>query len=368
MRLTTSAVLYDSMNNVGGAEAVLFEIADTANTNLVCVYSAEGSSLDKLSKESSRVLRRLGSPIKNPFFRNVMELLSFRHRTKFLKNYSVVFFTGFNCVTAVSNCPSSRRILYCHTPPRFLYDLKSYWLSRSKIWERPFLILLIWIVGKYYEPAVAKMDIVIANSETVRKRLKKYLSIESIVIHPPCDITKFHWAQPEEFYLSTARLAPFKRVDLIVSAFVQMPDKKLVVASGGSELESLKCLAGGAKNIVFTSWLEDSELVDLMSKAIATVYIALEEDFGISPVESMAAGKPVIGVKEGGVEETVVDGETGILLPVEFAESDLIAAVQLLTAAKSIEMKLACQKRAQLYSKDIFRQKILEVMRSEMLG
>ena len=130
-----------------------------------------------------------------------------------------------------------------------------------------------------------------------------------------------------DYFLSTARLEPLKRVDLIVNAFKNMPDKKLFVTSGGSQLKSLQELADGAKNITFTGWASDAELRRLVGNCIATIYIPKDEDFGISPVQSLAAGKPVIGVNEGGVAETVREPADGVLISTPPSPEKVLKAV-----------------------------------------
>jgi len=166
---------------------------------------------------------------------------------------------------------------------------------------RPALQAFINYLQPRYENAITQMDTLIANSENVRRRIQYYLNQEAIVIYPPCDTARFIWRGQDNYYLSMGRLDPLKRVDLIIQAFLKMPDKRLIITSGGSELQQLKKLAKNAPHIQFTGWLDDAQLADLVGHAIATVYLAKNEDFGMSPLESMAAGKPVIGVAEGGV-------------------------------------------------------------------
>ena len=156
-----------------------------------------------------------------------------------------------------------------------------------------------------YERAIRCMDIIIYHSETVRKRIERFLGYDSVVIYPPCETERFQWIEGGDFYLSTARLDPMKRVDLIVKAFKKMPDKRLVVVSGGADMPGIKQIAEESPNIEVLGWISETRLCDLMGRCIATIYIPRDEDFGISPVESMAAGKPVIGVQEGGLLETV---------------------------------------------------------------
>ncbi len=159
------------------------------------------------------------------------------------------------------------------------------------------------------------MHVIVANSENVQRRIKRYLGHDSIVVYPPIDTESFVWGEPQGYYLSTARLTPLKRVATIVEAFVRMPDRQLVVASGGEDEAALRRVAPrGHSNIRFTGWTDEAQLRSLISGAIATIYIPVDEDFGMSPVESMAAGKPVIGVAEGGLLETIVPGRDGGVL------------------------------------------------------
>jgi glycosyltransferase involved in cell wall biosynthesis len=198
------------------------------------------------------------------------------------------------------------------------------------------------------------MDHIVANSENVRNRLNHYLGLDAEVIHPPCDVSGYQWQGQEDFYLSTARLEPYKQVDRIIEAFRDMPDKKLVVASGGSDESRLKRLAQDADNIYFTGWISEEELKRLVGTAIVTIYVAKDEDFEMSPVESMAAGKPVIGNAEGGLLETVVHEETGILLPAYPEPSDIAEAVRNLTPKRAQDMRHACQERASQFSRERF--------------
>ncbi|GAB5506235.1 MAG: hypothetical protein Rhirs2KO_13980 [Rhizobiaceae bacterium] len=133
-----------------------------------------------------------------------------------------------------------------------------------------------------------------------------------------------------------------------------MPEMQLIVASGGEQLDHIREIARDASNITVLGWVNDDELVDLVSNALATIYIPSEEDFGMSPVESMAAGKPVIGVAEGGLLETVVHNQTGILLRSNPSAHDIIKAVQSMTKERAYSMRFACEQRATLFSKQRF--------------
>ena len=253
------------------------------------------------------------------------------------------------------------QILYCHTPPRILYDHHGFYLARQSVFRRPLYRLLLARYRRAYERAVAAMDTVVANSETVRRRIERFLGREAVVVHPPVNTAAFPNLGQEPFFLSTARVDVLKRVDVIVEAFRHLPDKRLVAVSGGSELGRIRDMAAGCPNIEIRGWTETAELRRLVGSCLATIYIPRDEDFGISPVESMAAGKPVVGVREGGLTETVLDGETGILLPPDPGPADVARAVAALTPQAAAAMRPACERRARAFDTRVFLEKMREV-------
>jgi glycosyltransferase involved in cell wall biosynthesis len=176
---------------------------------------------------------------------------------------------------------------------------------------------------------------------------------------------------------------PLKRVELIVRAFKKMPDKRLVVVSGGSDLPKIKKIGDDASNIHVLGWVDEATLEDLMGRCIGTIYIPRDEDFGISPVESMAAGKPVIGVQEGGVIETVGDADMmsqgartvhgspeerlrvtncGILIASEPQEEDIMDAVKWLTPERARQMRASCERKARRFGKDVFVENMMKII------
>jgi glycosyltransferase involved in cell wall biosynthesis len=250
------------------------------------------------------------------------------------------------------------KLLYCHTPPRIIYDLKHYYLHQVSPAALPGFIALTVLYRRAYEKALRAMDCVVVNSQTVQKRLKQFTGMDSQVVYPPCNTEAFHWEGQEDYYISTARLDPLKRVDFVVRAFLNMPDKKLIVVSGGSDEIKINKLAENASNISVLGWVSENMLRKLIGRCIATLYLPCDEDFGISPVESMAAGKPVIGVAEGGLLETVVPDQTGILLEPPPTVDAIMTAVCNLTPKRALEMRSACERRARLFTREIFLEKI----------
>lgn len=285
-----------------------------------------------------------------------------RRWRKYRSEVGTVIYSGTYAPMAAINQRDAYNILYCHTPPRSIYDQKDFYLASLQVWQRPLFLALIRYLQPRYEVGVARMDRIVVNSENVRRRVQRYLGRSSTVIYPPCDVQRYRWREPEGYYLSVARLDPLKRVDRIVEAFTRLPDKELVVVSDGAERGRLEALAENSPNVNFLGEVGEDRLRDLMGRCIATIYVPRDEDFGMSPVESMAAGKPIIGVAEGGLLETVVDGETGHLLPSEFNVDDLADAVNGLTAVRAETMRTACEQRARLFDTETFLRKMEAVV------
>lgn len=290
---------------------------------------------------------------------------TFAQKTLFIKHYTTVIYSGFYTPLASCQHPQGRNVLYCHTPPRFLYDQRDFYLKRLPWALRPLLHSFIQYLQPRYEQAVAQMDTIIANSENVRRRIQRYLRRDAVVIQPPCETARFIWQGQGDYYLSTARLDPLKRVETIIQAFLTMPDKRLIVTSGGPEMSRLRRLAHYAPHIQFTGWTDDTTLATLVGHAIATLYVPTDEDFGMSPLESMAAGKPVIGVAEGGLLETILPEQTGILLKPTFTSADLCEAVHTLTPAQALVMRAACEQQAYRFRTEIFLQKMCTLLFQE---
>ncbi|MBA1146042.1 glycosyltransferase [Ectothiorhodospiraceae bacterium WFHF3C12] len=363
--LGKGVVIYDFLYCRGGAELLTIALARGLAGVQICVAFRDRDAFPDGSLEGIRLRELSGAPRVNfRAWRTLSGLHLFRRRAAFLGDYDWAVFSGSNAPAAVRHRPAGRNLYYCHTIPRFAYDLYEWYLDALAVWQRPAFRMLARHVRGEYERALARMDRLIANSENVRGRLRDYLGLEADVVNPPCDVSGFRWREAGDHYLSTARLERYKRVDLVVEAFRRMPERTLVIASGGSDEARLRRLADGCDNIRFVGWQSDEQLRDLVGNALATVYVAKDEDFGMSPVESMAAGKPVIGVAEGGMLETVVDGETGVLLSADPSPEALVEAVRGLSPEAARAMRPACEARASQFSVERFLGRMRKIIAS----
>lgn len=347
-------VVHDYFAIRGGGERLVLELANGLCGNVLTAYrTSESYSLEAFPE--SMITLDIASAMRRRGLGALAMAVAFARNRSKVANYETRVFSG-TCApfAAPKKTPGRRNILYCHTPPRVLYDKRAYHLERASFPRSLATVTFGEAFRVAYERQISRMDIIVANSRTVQERIRRFLGRDSVVVYPPCDTNKFRWIEQGDFYLSTARLAELKRIEIIIDAFKRLPGKRLVVASGGELEQVLRARAEGAGNIIFTGWIDDAALVNLVGRAIATIYVPFDEDFGMSPVESMAAGKPVIGVAEGGLLETVVDGETGILLSSGFTSSDLVNAVNLLDKKLARSMRSACEARSSLFSREHF--------------
>lgn len=252
-------------------------------------------------------------PFARKHFRNYMPLFPLAIEQFELGQYDLVLSSSHLVAKGVLTHHGQMHVCYCHTPVRYAWDMyhdylrggnlhkggvKS-WLSRHTLHR-----LRQWDVLSSY-----RVDHFIANSHYIRKRIQKIYRREAHVIYPPVDTSLFQTCtEKDDYYLAFSRLVPYKRIDLIVQAFANS-NRRLLVVGNGPEMEKLRTLA--TPNVEFLGFQENAKVAELMQKAKALVFAALE-DFGIIPVEAQACGTPVICLNQGGTAETVIHNKTGI--------------------------------------------------------
>lgn len=363
-------IIHDRFEFRGGAERLILILAQALGADICTEFWQDDDTFPKSMVPQKLYILDQGNPSIEVlrYFRAQFNFL-FKTR-KFINDYDVVIFSGNNCLTASINLrKDTARLMYCHSPVRYVYDLFDYRRKNEAVaWKRFFYYDVgKWLIRGIYIVGLKKFNIVLANSVNTKSRLQKFCNKESLVVYPPIMIDTFTWRGQGDYYLSFGRLNELKRVDDIVKAFQRMPNRKLKVISGGDQLEYIKNLAKGYDNIEVLGWVDNATQEEMVGNCIATIYIPINEDFGMSPVESMAAGKPCIGVDEGGLKETIIEEKTGVLLPQQYVLEDLIGAVKHLTPERALAMKQDCIEHAKHFSDEHFVDEMKKMVNNALL-
>lgn len=353
-------ILHDTFLYKWWWERLIFMMAKSLNADLASGFFSKWS-FDLRKEWFKGKMISISNEVFKKWIRHFKLKFAFLFKTKFLKDYETVVFS-WDSISAVRNCSKNmKKIYYCHTPPRYLYDLKEIYIKKVPFLLRPAFLFVSYIFRKMYERDISKMDLILTNSINTQKRIKKFLWIDSKILYPPVDLDEFKFISQKDYYLSFARLSDAKRVDKVVEAFKKLPDKKLVIIywENDPQREKIFDLAKDCKNIEFKTLPWNVGFTDYVGNCIATIYIPIDEDFWMSPVESMAAGKPVLWVNEGWLKETVIDKKTWVLIPEWAKIEDIIEAVEYLTSEKCLKMRKACEARARDFSLEEFKNKLI---------
>ena len=328
-----------SPRSVGGAEQVVEEV-----DSLLRNHGCEPQLAALIDAESCRMgswlhgRSVLTSPIQNlPWGRSHVQqylpLLPFAIEQIDLSAAELVISSSHLVAKGVLTAPDQLHISYVHTPVRYAWDQMHAYLQRSALVRRGLGPLIRWqlhALRQWDQLSAQRVDHLIANSRFTARRIRKYWGRDASVIHPPVEVNRFRWnADRDDFYLCLGRLVPYKRVDLVVEAFNQL-GLPLLVVGDGPERARLEVMAG--PTVTLLGRQSGDQVEELMSRCRAFVYAGLE-DFGIAPVEAMAAGAPVIGLGRGGLLDTVrcaaagLRAPTGVLFPEQTVES-LVRAVE----------------------------------------
>jgi glycosyltransferase involved in cell wall biosynthesis len=359
------AIVHDWLVVYGGAERVLRELLamfPDADLFAVCDFLSDEDRAKLFGKRAKTTfIQRL--PRARTKYRAYLPLMPIAIEQLDMSGYDLIVSSSHAVAKGVLTGPDQTHICYCHTPIRYAWDMQHEYLRQSGLTKgvKGALARLVLHYIRQWDVRTAHgVDKFIANSAYVARRIKKIYGRDAQIIHPPVDIDAFPVRHDkEDFYLTASRLVPYKRVDLIVEAFAQMPDRRLIVIGDGPEMPKLRRLAG--PNVTLLGYQSDAILLDHLQRARAFIFAA-EEDFGILPIEAQACGTPVIAYGKGGALETVIGASirnetsaTGIFFPEQAVTSVIDAALQFEHLAISPE---SCETWAAKFSSHEFRRSI----------
>jgi glycosyltransferase involved in cell wall biosynthesis len=314
---TSLALAHDYLLTMRGAERTFAEIAACwpAAPIYTLLYDSDAVADGFAGREvhTSR-LQRLGAGQRSfryllPFFPSAAERLP-------VGGYDVLVSSSSAFAHGLRPGPGALHVCYCHSPFRYAWFEQERALAEAPRPARPLMRRTLKRIRAWDLEAAGRVSRYVANARITQERIEQLYGVEAEIVHPPVSVERFTIGAPEDFLLFVGQIVPHKRVEVALKA-AQLAGRPIKVVGDGPDRARLEELYGGP-DVEFLGSVSDSRLTDLYARCIALVVPNIEE-FGIAAVEAQAAGRPVIAVNRGGVRETVVDGETGVLVDGEDA-------------------------------------------------
>jgi glycosyltransferase involved in cell wall biosynthesis len=357
-RFPRVAIAHDWLTIPGGSEQVVLQLLNMFPQAEIftSVYDPEPwpSQIKDRPVHASWLSRLPGAAHHYP---KLLPLMNGAFRSFDLSSFDLVLSSSHACAKNVRTPSGTLHVCYCHTPMRYAWEEGFLEGEELSPFLRPLLPPLLRRLRRQDLAGAAGPDVFVANSRHVADRIARYYDRSAEVVNPPIDVDHFLGIEraPQDFYLVFGRVVPYKRVDLAVEACARL-GRPLKVAGGGRGMESLRAAAGPE-----TQWLgkvSDSQRDELLGGARALLFPG-EEDFGIVPVETQAAGTPVIAYGVGGATESVLDGRTGVLFD-EQSPASLAAAIEHFESIQLDESDV--RENARRFGEERFRSELAAVI------
>ncbi len=352
------ALVHDFLLRLGGAERVLKVFSDMfPDAPIYTLLYDEKKVSEFFPKEK----------IKTSFLQNYPKFSKNYHRFltyKMPRAIEEFDFSSYDLVLSSSNSfahgiitnSETKHICYCHSPMRYAWDWSNEYIKENNITgiKSFFYSYLIKYLREWDKISSDRPDKYIANSVNVQRRIKKYYGLSSELIYPPVNVDRFEVKEKHlDYFLVVSNLTPYKKIDLAVKLFSKI-GKKLLVIGNGPQKNYLKSIS--APNVEFLGFQSDASVKEYIENSRAFIFPG-EEDFGITPLEAMSAGKPVLAFSKGGTLETVVSGKTGEFFYEQTLESMEDGLARLLYNERFYNPK-EIRKHAEKFSEKVFIENI----------
>ena len=320
------AVIHDWLVGRRGGEKVLEEILYVLENNFkpkklevfTLVYK-KGTQAEIIEKQKINVsfIQKLPFGLKK--YRNYLPLFPSAIESFELRDFNLIISSSHAVAKGIIPPPGALHVSYCHTPMRYIWDHFHTYFGNKKGVKRLFYSSVANYLRMWDQISSDRVDLFIANSANVKKRIERYYKKDSEIIYPPVDTDFFNCdkAEKKDYFLVVSAMVPYKKIDIVIEAF-NIFNLPLKIVGRGPDEKKLKRIS--KNNIEFLGFVEDAMLKKLYSEAKALIF-PTEEDFGIVPVEAQACQTPVIAFKKGGATETVKEGITGVFFEEQTVES-----------------------------------------------
>ncbi|MDZ4228226.1 MAG: glycosyltransferase [Candidatus Levybacteria bacterium] len=363
------AIVHDYIKEYGGAERVLESLCEIYPDAPIytAFYDKKGTAYEHF--KDKKIISSWVQSI--PFFATKLHsplrfLAPFIWESFNLSEYDVVISSASWYITKGLKKPFGKNhfieICYCHTPPRWLYGYETSVNFQKYALVRAYAAIVGHFMRLYDFKAAQKVDYFIANSNEVKRRIEKFYKRNAVVIYPPVELQKSkikNQRSKKDYYLIVSRIVGGKGLDIAVDAALKS-GFKLKIAGSQSGYYSLNRPIN--KNVEFLGQITDDELAKLYQGAKAFLALSKDEDFGITPVEAMFCGTPVIAFNGGGYKETVLDKKTGLLFD-DYSADGLIKAIKQFNEL-TINPK-DCINQAQKFSKERFKKELKKFVKDK---
>ena len=305
--MTRVAVVHDWLTGMRGGEAVLEAILDALpGAELFTLFHFPGTVSEKIESRviHTSSLQRLAQRASD--YRHLLALFPHAVRQWDFSSYDLIV-SSSHCVAKGVNARGKPHLCYCHTPMRYVWDRFDDYFPRSRPLRRAAAMSVAPWLRRWDRATASEVTRFVANSSFVRERIRRFYDRDAEIVHPYVDDAFFEpplREEREDYHVVVSALVPYKRVDLAVDS-----GRRIVVIGGGPLLQEMQ--RRGGQDVTILGSVSRSEIVERVARAQSLILPGVE-DFGITPLEAMALGTPVVALREGGVLDTVVDGVTGI--------------------------------------------------------
>ncbi|HDU4034536.1 TPA: glycosyltransferase family 4 protein [Klebsiella aerogenes] len=364
-------IVADWLVTYAGSEKVIKEFIDVFPSSelysVVDFLSDSNRELFSGKKAKTTFIQKM--PFAKSKYQKYLPLMPLAIEQLDMSGHDVILSSSHAVAKGILTGPDQLHISYVHSPIRYAWDLQHQYLRESGLSEglKGFIAKYLLHKIRIWDYRTANgVDHFIENSKFISRRIHKVYGRSSDVIYPPVDVNNFTLNENKDnYYFTASRLVPYKRIDLIVDAFNEMPEKKLVVVGDGSEMDKIKSKAKG--NIEILGYQPNNIMQKHMQNAKAFVFAA-EEDFGITPVEAQACGTPVIAFGKGGVLETIIpegnQNPTGVFFDKQEPGS-IIESVNKFESMQDLFEPTECRRNAEKFSEERFRTEINTYIRDK---